>query len=119
MKTVQVEIPDTQLAIEALDKFIDKLHRAHRAAEMAKGNTTPAVTVIEEPKEPEEAQEADDSSFEAVITKDLTDKDVKKLIKDNKLSLDTRKNPSYLRKEIESLPNAGDLVNAFKEAELA
>ena len=115
METIEitVEIPNTELAKEALDKTVVKIIKAHRAA-----NPEPAVTVVEEPVEPEQS-EADDKSFKAVITKDLTDKDVKKIIKDNDLGMDTRRNISVLRKEIEALPNAIELINAFKEAELA
>lgn len=115
MIKVQVEIPDTPEAKLELNKRVERIVRAHNAAEMAKGNH-PNITVIEEPKpEPEK----DDGTFEAVITKDLTDKDIKKLIKENSLKIDTRKNPSFLRKEIESLPDAADLVVKYKEAEVA
>ena len=61
---VTVDIPDTELAREALANQVKKITKAYLATQpVAK-----AVTEVKEPVEPE-STELDDGSFEAVITK--------------------------------------------------
>ncbi len=112
MKTVKVEIsiPDTDSARAALDATVIKINKAHRAAELLKGNKTPNVVEVKTP-EPK-------AKKEIKVTIDLTDKDIKSLIKANKLDLDTRKKAIDLRHALEDREDIKDLVDKYKQEAL-
>ena len=83
MIKVEVSIPDTAMAKEALDKAVLKIVKAHRATALANGDLSPSVNVVKSSEPVSKPKEGDTSA----LLKDLSINDVKTIIKDNKVKV--------------------------------
>ena len=113
MINVEVSIPDTDLAKEALDKAVLKIVKAHRATALASGNKSPSVSVFAKPKVEAPVKDGEVSA----LLKDFSITDIKAIINDNKVKVGVgngQKPDSFYFELLSAEEGLSGMIDAYK-----